>query len=110
MIDTQDGMVRMLQATLDAESQGPGDLTERVRSAMDDLPTDQFTDLAMMLKSSRCLNVVAERNDSGEPVLSSIKGITTRGLRELQKASEAPRAVHSCPTDGEEGRLGFYGA
>ncbi|HEX2180445.1 MAG TPA: hypothetical protein VHL54_13175 [Actinomycetota bacterium] len=107
MIDAQTGMVRMLQATLDAVGQGPGDLTERVRSAMDDVPADQITALAMMLKSSRCLEITAERTEAGEPVVTAIKGNTTRGLRELQKASLPPTAVHSCPTDGEDGRLSF---
>ena len=107
MIDTQTGMVRILQATLDAEAQGPGDMTARVRTAMHDTPAEQFTELVMLLKSSRCLDVAAERTETGEPVITAIKGITTRGLRELQKASQEATAVHSCPTDGDEGRLGF---
>ena len=107
MIDVQTGMVRMLQATLDAVGQGPGDLTERIRNAMDDVPGDQFTELAMMLKSGRFLEVTAERSESGQPVVKAINGITTRGLRELQKSALPPTAVHSCPTDGEDGRLGF---
>lgn len=110
MVDPQAGMVQILQATLDAEGQGPGDLTERVRTATQEIPAEQFTDLVMMLKSSRCLDVVAERNESGQPVVTAIKSITTRGLRELQKAFQEPTEQHSCPTDGEEGRLGFYGA
>lgn len=97
----------MLQATLDAEAEGPGDLTSRVRTAMQDAPAEQFTDLVMMLKSSRCLDVVAERTEDGKPVISRIKGLTTRGLRVLQQASEAATAVHSCPTDGDDGRMGF---
>jgi hypothetical protein len=107
MIDVQEGMVRVLQATLDAEAEGPGDLTSRVRTAMQDAPAEQFTDLVMMLKSSRCLDVVAERTEDGKPVISRIKGLTTRGLRVLQQASEAATAVHSCPTDGDDGRMGF---
>ncbi len=107
MIDVQTGMVRILQAVLDAEAQGPGDMTARVRTAMEDTPGDQFTELVMMLKSSRCLDVSAERTETGQPVITSINGITTRGLRELQKASQEPTAMHSCPTDGDEGRLGF---
>lgn len=109
MIDVQEGMVRVLQATLDAEAEGPGDLTARVRTAMQDAPPEQFTDLVMMLKGSRCLDVVAERTEDGKPVISRIKGLTTRGLRVLQQASEAATAVHSCPTDGDDGRMGFDG-
>lgn len=110
MIDTQEGMVRVLQATLDAAAEGPGDLTPRIRTAMADAPPDQFTDLVMMLKSSRCLEVVSERTEDGKPVISRIKGLTTRGLRVLQEASEAATAVHSCPTDGDDGHMGFAGA
>jgi hypothetical protein len=107
MIDVQEGMVRVLQATLDAEAEGPGDLTARVRTAMQDASADQFTELVMMLKSSRCLDVVAERTEDGKPVISRIRGLTTRGLRVLQEASEAATAVHSCPTDGDDGHMGF---
>lgn len=107
MIDVQEGMVRVLQATLDAESEGPGDLTSRIRTAMQDAPPEQFTDLVMMLKSSRCLDVVADRTEDGKPVISRIKGLTTRGLRVLQEASEAATTFHSCPTDGDDGRMGF---
>lgn len=107
MIDVQEGMVRVLQATLDAEAEGPGDLTARVRTAMQDASADQFTELVMMLKGSRCLDVVAERTEDGKPVISRIRGLTTRGLRVLQEASEAATAVHSCPTDGDDGHMGF---
>ncbi len=107
MIDVQEGMVRVLQATLDAEAEGPGDLTPRVRTAMHDAGSDEFTELVMMLKGSRCLDVVAERTEDGKPVIARIKGLTTRGLRVLQEASEAASAVHSCPTDGDDGRMGF---
>jgi hypothetical protein len=109
MDDVQDGMVRVLQATLDAEAEGPGDLTSRIRTAMQDASPEQFTDLVILLKNSRCLDVVAERDGDGKPVISRIKGLTTRGLRVLQQASEAAAAVHSCPTDGDDGRMGFDG-
>jgi hypothetical protein len=107
MSDVREGMVRVLQATLDAEAEGPGDLTARIRNAMQDAPAEQFTELVMMLKGSRCLDVVAERTEDGKPVIARIKGLTTRGLKVLQEASEAPTAVHSCPTDGDDGRMGF---
>lgn len=107
MIDVQEGMVRVLQATLDAEAEGPGDLTARVRTAMQDAPPELFADLVLMLKGSRCLDVVAERTEDGRPVISRIKGLTTRGLRVLQEAAEAATAVHSCPTDGDDGHMGF---
>ncbi len=107
MSDTQAGMVRILQATLDAESEGPGDLTPRVRTALVDTPDDKYTEIVMLLKSSRCLEVIAERTENGTPVIAKIKGITTRGLRELQKAAQEATAQHSCPTDGDDGRMGF---
>lgn len=107
MTDVQEGMVRVLQATLDAESEGPGDLTSRIRTAMSDTAPEQFADLVMMLKSSRCLDVVAERTEDGKPVISKIKGLTTRGLKVLQEASEEPSTYHACPTDGDDGRMGF---
>lgn len=107
MIDVQEGMVRVLQATLEAEAEGPGDLTSRIRTAMAGASPDQFTELVMMLKSSRCLEVVLDRDEDGKPVISRIKGLTTRGLKVLQEASEAPTAVHSCPTDGDDGHMGF---
>ena len=109
MTDSQAGMARLLEAVLEAEAQGPGDLTARVRTAMNDVPEDQFTDLVMMLKSSRCLDVTAERTESGEPVVKSINGLTTRGMRVLQTAFDPPNAVHACPTEPEEGRLGVFG-
>ena len=106
MTDAQAGMARILQAVLEAEAEGPGDLTARVRAAMHDVSDDQFTDLVMMLKSSRCLDVTVG-GGNGEPAVKSINGLTTRGLRVLQTAFDPPTAVHACPTEPEEGRLGF---
>lgn len=98
----------MLQATLDAEAQGPGDMTARVRASMEDTSPEDFSEIVWMLKSARCLDVTeGPRTEEGKKVIASINGITTRGLRELQKGSQAPAAVHSCPTDGDDGRLGF---
>ena len=107
MDDPFTGMTRVLEATLDATAQGPGDMTARVRSALGDTRPDEFTEIVMMLKNSRCLDVTAERDEAGKPVIVSINGITTRGLRELQRASQAPQQVEACPTDPEDGRMGF---
>lgn len=110
MIDVQTGMVQVLQAVLDAEGQGPGDLTPRVYGTFADTPPGEVTELILMLKSSRCLDVTeGERTETGARTVASINSITTRGLRELQRAQQAPAQVHSCPTDGDDGRLGFDG-
>lgn len=109
MIDTQVAMVQVLQATLDAEGEGPGDLTKRVRQSSADLSPEQFTETVLLLKASRCLDVTeGPRTDEGRTI-ESINSITTRGLRELQKASMGSMQVHSCPTDGDDGNLGLPG-
>lgn len=109
--DPRIGMLRILQAIVDAQSQGPaGDLMEAVRMEMNDVPMDEWQDLVWTLRSSRCLEVTeGPRTDEGRRVISSINGVTTRGLRELQKASAPPRDVHACPTDGNDGAMGFLG-
>lgn len=106
-MDTQTGMRRILEATLNAVADGPGDMTARVREAMSDASPEEFTELVMLLKNSRCLDVTVERDEAGDPVISSINGIMNRGLRELQRSYQEPQNVHACPTDGEEGRMGF---
>jgi hypothetical protein len=113
MIDSRMGQLEILQTVVDAQAKGPGNLTEAVHDQLANLGVqdDQYLDMVMTLKMSRCLDVTeGARSEDGGRVIESINGITTRGLRVLQQASEPPMELHSCPTDGDEGRLGFYGA
>lgn len=112
MIDARIGQLEILQTVVDALAKGPCELTEVVHDQMVKLgvPADQYLDMVIMLKMSRCLDVTeGPRTEDGGRVIESINGITTRGLRVLQQASEPPMEMHSCPTDGDEGRLGFFG-
>lgn len=110
--DPRIGMLRILQTVVEAQSQGPGaDVMEAVRTEMSDVPTEVWQDHVWTLKMSRCIEVTeGPRTEEGVKVLASIDGLTTRGLRELQKASAPPMQQHSCPTDGNDGNLGFLGA
>jgi hypothetical protein len=113
MIDARMGQLEILQTVVDALAKGPRELTEVVHDEMVKLgvPADQYLDMVMTLKMSRCLDVTeGPRTEDGRRVIESINGITTRGLRVLQQASEPPMQMHSCPTDGDEGELGFFGA
>lgn len=109
--DPRIGMLRIMQAVVEAQSNGPGtDVTQAVRTEMSDVSEREWQDLVWTLKMSRCLDVTeGPRAEDGPKVIASINGLTTRGLRELQKASTPPRQQHSCPTDGNDGDMGFFG-
>lgn len=108
-IDPQTAMIDILQAVMDLQAEAPGaDLTQKLPDAVPHLPPDEFRNLVVMLKSSRCLDATLSEGPDGKKTVESIKGLTTRGMRELQKSWQAPPAQHSCPTDGNDGRIGFF--
>lgn len=107
-IDQQAAMVAILQAVVDLQAEGPADLTQRLPEAVPDIPPEDFRELVVTLKFSRCLDATLSDGPDGKKSIESINGITTRGLRELQKSWQAPAAQHSCPTDGGDGRIGFF--
>ncbi|MGQ0678295.1 MAG: hypothetical protein ACT4OM_01315 [Actinomycetota bacterium] len=99
------GMLRIMQAVIDT----PDTALEAVRSEMRDMP-DQWEDLVWMLKMSRLIDVTeGDPGEGGRRTIASINGLTTRGLRELQRSYSPPQQVHSCPTDGNDGHMGFMG-
>lgn len=108
-IDKQAAMVGILQAVADLQAQDPEtNLTEELPGAVPDLSPEDYRELVVMLKLSRCLDATLRDGPEGKQI-DSIDGITTRGLRELQKAWSPPATQHSCPADGDDGRLGFFG-
>lgn len=106
-IDRQAAMVGILQAVVDLQAAGADNLTQRLLEAVPDVSPEDFRDLVVMLKNSRCLDATLSDGPDGKKSIESVNGITTRGLRELQKSWQAPPVQHSCPTDGDDGRLGF---
>ena len=106
-MDLPTGQLEVLRRTI--EKLGQPDLTEAVKREMGGLGVgeDEFNDIVMSLKMSRCLEVVeGPRTESGGRTVESIKNITTRGLRILQQAPE-PAEVESCPVDPADMQMGF---
>lgn len=108
-IDRQVAMIAILQAVVDLDARGTDNLLHELPKAVPDVPEAELHQLVVTLKSSRCLDATVSVDPDGNKSVESVDGITTRGLRELQKSWEGPVQQHSCPTDGDEGRLGFFG-
>lgn len=108
-LDRQAAMVEILQAVLDLESKSGSDLTKDLPQALPGIPEADLNELLVLLKSSRCLEATVEVDADGRKRIAKITGLTTRGLRELQKSWLGPTSQHSCPTDGDDGRLGYFG-
>lgn len=111
-MDLRTGQREVLQRVVDALAKPESELTRTVRDGMSELGVgdDQFNDIVMSLKMSRCLEVTeGSRTEDGGKVVESIDGITTRGLRVLQQTYQAPVEYESCPVPDSDGEVGFFG-
>ena len=74
MIDARMVQLEILQTVVDALAKGPSELTEVVHDEMVKLgvPADQYLDMVIMLKMSRCLDVTeGPRTENGGRVIES---------------------------------------